>query len=165
MLSKFIKLQTAAVFFSFVMKNSFTFLLLFTAGSITAQTHLFGPTLSYQSQSGNMGKVGAYYLRSADISYSAYKIDITANFAYFSNQFLVIPEAGFTFYPYDQSLILPMVEAEITPYTLTPKVGFSLLSIIDFSFGYGFGLHTKKEMKPLKGFTFSLGVSIPVNAF
>ena len=147
------------------MKNIFTFLCVVLTGSITAQNHLFGPTLSYQSQSGSMGKVGAYYLRSADVSYRAYKIDVTANFAYFRNQFLVIPEAGFTFYPYDQSLILPMVEAEITPYTLTPKVGFSLLSIVDFSFGYGFDIHTKKEMKPIKGFTFSLGISVPVNAF
>jgi len=128
-----------------------------------SQTSLYGPTISYQSQSGSMGKIGGYYLHYSEKTNMGIKLDATANFAYFRNQLLVIPEAGLTFYPNVDLLIEPFLETEINPYTVTPKVGFSIVTILDFSFGYGFDLKTKQDLKPLQGFTFSIGINIPLN--
>lgn len=147
------------------MKKAFLTLLLLTSLMGYSQTQLYGPTISYQTQSGNMAKVGGFFLRSSGTANVAFKIDATANMGYFRDQFVLVPEVGFTFYPTDFNLILPMIEAEVTPYTFTPKVGFTLLTILDFSLGYGIELNTKKDLKPIKGFTFSLGVNIPINMF
>ena len=145
-----------------MMKHFYLFLLLFSAQGFS-QTSLYGPTISYQTQSGNMGKIGGYYMHYFEKSNLGVKLDATANFAYFRNQFLVIPEAGLTVYPNADVLIEPFIEAEINPYTTTPKVGFSVATILDFSFGYGFDLKTKQDLKPLQGFTFSVGINIPLN--
>lgn len=138
-------------------------LFLISANSF-AQSSLYGPTISYQSQSGNMGKIGGFFLHNAENNFT-YKIDATANLAYFRDKFRAIPEVGFTFYPKPDYLILPMIEAEVSPYTVTPKVGFSVLTFVDFSFGYGIETNTKSDLKPIKGFTFSFGLNIPLNAF
>lgn len=127
-----------------------------------AQTNVFGPTISYQSQSGNMAKIGGFYLHNSENNFT-YKIDATANLAHFRDKFIAIPEVGFTYYPKPDFLVLPMIEAEVSPYTVTPKVGFSILTVVDFSFGYGIETQTKKDLKPIKGFTFSFGLNIPLN--
>ncbi|MGJ1316708.1 hypothetical protein ACR78R_29400, partial [Sphingobacterium multivorum] len=57
----------------------------------------------------------------------------------------------------------PFVKAELTPYTITPKVGASLFSIVDLGIGYGFDYNTKKNFKPIDGITVSVGVNIPLN--
>lgn len=137
------------------------FFVCFTSISF-AQTSVFGPTISYQSQSGNMGKIGGFYLHNSENNFT-YKIDATANLAYFRDKFVAIPEVGFTYYPKPDYLLLPMIEAEVSPYTVTPKVGFSVLTIVDFSFGYGIETQTKKDLKPIKGFTFSFGLNIPLS--
>lgn len=145
-----------------MMKQFYLFLLLVSMQGFS-QTSLYGPAISYQSQSGNMAKIGGYYMHYFGKTNVGVKLDATANFAYFRNQFLVIPEAGLTLYPNADLLIEPFIEAEINPYTATPKVGFSVATILDFSFGYGFDLKTKQDLKPLKGFTFSFGINIPLN--
>lgn len=130
-----------------------------------AQDFLIGPTISYQSQAGNMLKAGGYYLQPLAGNTVGIKLEANAQFAYFRNQFLVIPEGSLTFYPTFDNLIVPFAEGELTPYTVTPKVGLSVASIIEFGFGYGFDIKTKDNLKPIKGFTFSLGINIPLNAF
>lgn len=129
-----------------------------------SQSEFYGPSISYQSQSGNMTKIGGFYL-SANNDKFVYKIDATANLAYFRDKFVAIPEVGLTYYPSPDMLLMPMVEAEINPYTITPKVGFSFITFLDFSFGYGFDIKTKQDLKPIKGFTFSLGLNIPLNLY
>src|SRR5690606_24558632 len=118
-----------------------------------SQTSLYGPTISYQSQSGSMGKIGGYYLHYSEKTNMGSKVDATAKFAYVRNQFLVIPVAGLTFYPNVDLLIEPFLETESNPYAVTPNVGFSIVTLLDFSFGYGFDLKTKQDLKPLQGFT------------
>lgn len=130
-----------------------------------AQDFLVGPSISYQSQAGNILKVGGYYLQPIAGNAVGIKLEANAQFAYFREQFLVIPEGSFTFYPTFNTLIVPFVEGELTPYTATPKVGLSIASIVEFGFGYGFDIKTKQDLKPIKGFTFSLGFNIPLNAF
>lgn len=130
----------------------------------TAQDFLVGPTLSYQSQAGNILKVGGYYLQPLAGEAVGIKLEANAQFAYFRDAFRVIPEGSLTFYPTFDNLILPFLEGEITPYTVTPKVGLTVATIVDFGIGYGFDTKVKEGLKPIKGFTFSFGINIPLNA-
>lgn len=124
---------------------------------------IFGPSLGYQYQSGNFVKVSGWGLFAPnDDQYM--KIDAGANFTWMQGKPRVIPELGFTYYLNNQ-LILPFVKGELTPYTITPKVGLSILSIVEVGVGYGFDYHTKKNFKSLDGVTVSLGLNIPFNLY
>lgn len=147
------------------MKNTFLTIGLLLGMYTNAQDFLVGPSISYQSQAGNMLKVGGYYLQPLAGNAVGIKLEANAQFAYFRDQFWVIPEGSFTFYPTFNNLIVPFVEGELTPYTATPKVGLSVASIVELGFGYGFDIKTKQDLKPIEGFTFSLGFNIPLNAF
>src|SRR5690606_37599419 len=147
------------------MKNILLTIGLLFGTQVNAQDFLVGPSVAYQSQAGNVLKVGGYYLQPLAGNAVGIKLEANAQFAYFRKQFLVIPEGSFTFYPTFDNLIVPFTEAELTPYTLTPKIGLSVGTIVEFGFGYGFDMKTKENLKPIKGFTFSLGINIPLNAF
>lgn len=147
------------------MKRIFLTAALIISTFANAQDFLVGPSVSYQSQAGNMLKVGGYYLQPLAGNAIGIKLEANANLAYFRDQLLVIPEGSFTFYPTFNNLIVPFVEGELTPYTATPKVGLSVASIVEFGFGYGFDIKTKQDLKSIEGFTFSLGFNIPLNAF
>lgn len=147
------------------MKKLLLIAILSSSGGVAAQDFVIGPSISYQSQAGNLLKVGGYYLQPLAGNAVGIKLEANAQFAYFRNQFLVVPEGSFTFYPTFDNLIVPFTEAELTPYTLTPKIGLSVGAIVEFGFGYGFDMKTKENLKPIKGFTFSLGINIPLNAF
>src|SRR5690606_15682104 len=118
-----------------------------------SQTSLYGPTISYQSQSGSMGKIGGYYLHYSEKTNMGIKLDATANFAYFRNQLLVIPEAGLTFYPNVDLLIEPFLETEINPYTVTHEVSIYICTILYISFRYSFELKITQDLIPLQGIT------------
>lgn len=148
------------------MKKNLFFLLFLGCNSLMlqAQDFLVGPTISYQSQAGNTLKLGGYFVKPIFGDAMGIRLDANTQFAYFRNQFLVIPEGSLTIYPTFNNLILPFVEGELTPYTLTPKIGLSFATILDLGIGYGFDIHTKQDLKPIKGFTFSFGINIPLNA-
>lgn len=147
------------------MKKIFLSITLLTGICVNAQDFLIGPTISYQSQAGNLLKVGGYYLQPLAGDSFGLKLEANAQFAYFRNQSVVIPEGSLTFYPSFNNLILPFIEGELTPYTVTPKIGLSVATMVELGFGYGFDIKTKQDLKPIKGFTFSLGINIPLNAF
>ncbi|WLD22994.1 hypothetical protein NU10_09730 [Flavobacterium dauae] len=147
------------------MKKIFLSITLLTGICVNAQDFLIGPTISYQSQAGNLLKVGGYYLQPLVGDSFGLKLEANAQFAYFRNQSVVIPEGSLTFYPSFNNLILPFIEGELTPYTVTPKIGLSVATMVELGFGYGFDIKTKQDLKPIKGFTFSLGINIPLNAF
>ncbi len=137
-------------------------LILLTLGcSVKAQDYLIGPTLSYQFQKGSIIKTGAYFAFPF-IGDHILRADATANFTWTQKKFAVIPEAAITYYP--QTYVLtPFLRTEVTPYTITPKLGISLATLLDLDFGYGFSINDKKDYRPMKGFTVSLRFSIPLN--
>jgi len=124
---------------------------------------IWGPSLAYQYQKGNFLKASAWGLFAPNES-QYMKVDAGANFARMQGQTIFIPELGFTYY-LSTSLLFPFVKAEITPYTITPKVGISILSLIDIGLGYGMDIRTKSNFKKLNGFTGSLSVNIPLNFY
>ncbi len=144
-------------------KTIYSLVFLATAVTANAQEVLIGPTISYQTQAGNLLKIGGYYVQPILGNDIGFRLDANAQFAYFRNRFLVIPEGGVTIYPTFDNTIIPFAKGEITPYTLTPKVGLSVATIVDFAIGYGFDIKTKEGLKPLEGFTFSVGINIPLN--
>ncbi len=138
----------------------------FILGLVTAQERkankwIWGPSIGWQYQSGNFLKASGWGLFAPnDRQYI--KIDAGANFTWMREQTTVIPELGITYY-LSNKLIFPFIKAEATPYTITPKVGIGLLSIIDLGFGYGFSTATKADFKPIKGITGSVSLNIPLN--
>lgn len=145
-------------------KILFVITILFSSFSF-AQKDLIGASVSYSNQSGNFGKAGLFIVMDLNHSSILYKIDANANMAYMRDNFHVIPEIGVTAYLADGGFyyIFPFVESEFTPYTITPKVGISIGSFVDFGIGFGFKINEKVDFKPIKGFQFSLGLNIPFN--
>lgn len=138
------------------------YLLLASATKLQAQNHLLGPSVSYQYQKGSILKTGVYY--AANIaSQNILKIDATANFSWIQNKHAVIPEVAATYYA-DMYLLGVFGRTEITPYTVSPKVGFTLLTLIELDFGYGFSINNKPNYRPIKGFTTALRFNIPLNS-
>ncbi|UIR55801.1 hypothetical protein LZQ00_16235 [Sphingobacterium sp. SRCM116780] len=140
------------------------FCLRLTAQNKTMGEHnnwIFGPSVGYQYQSGNFLKASAWGLFAPNAT-QYMKIDAGANFTWMLGKTTVIPELGFTYYLND-FVLFPFVKAELTPYTVTPKVGVSIFSILDIGVGYGFDINTKKDFKPIDGATLSVGLNIPLN--
>ncbi|WP_437919493.1 hypothetical protein [Sphingobacterium sp. LRF_L2] len=131
------------------------------AQTAPGKTWIWGPSVGWQYQRGNFLKFSGWGLFAPnDKQYM--KIDAGANLSWMREQTTVIPELGFTYYLSDR-LLFPFLKAEITPYTVTPKIGIGVFSIIDFGLGYGFAMQTKSNFKPLEGFTASINLNIPLN--
>lgn len=124
---------------------------------------IWGPSVGWQYQSGNFLKASGWGLFAPN-NYQYIKLNAGANFTWMQNKTTVIPELGMTYY-LSNRLIFPFVQAEATPYTLTPKVGISVLSIIDLGIGYGFDIRTKENFKSLKGLTGSIALNIPLKLY
>ncbi|MGG5508260.1 MULTISPECIES: hypothetical protein [unclassified Myroides] len=140
------------------------YLFCFFLGVVTqtqAQNHLFGPSISYQYQNRSMLKTGIYYATELNFNHIL-KVDATANFTWMENNFMVIPELAATYYS-EMYYIGLLGRTELTPYTLTPKVGLSFATFIELDVGYGFPLANKGEFGPIRGFTTSLRLNIPIN--
>lgn len=124
---------------------------------------IVGPSVSYQYQSKNFVKASFWGL--TDLGYANYlKIDAAADFTWHDNKTHVIPELGLTYY-IDPFLAWPFIKAEVTPYTITPKVGVGIFNVFELGVGYGWSLQEKKNLGPIKGFNFSVSVSLPLNYY
>lgn len=123
--------------------------------------YLFGPSISYQNQSGNFLKFSAYGL--FELAGNLVKVDLGGNYATMRDHSHVIPELGLTYFLNDD-LGLFFVKGELTPYTITPKVGVSFVTFLDIALGYGFDMGAKQGLKPITGLTFSVSLNIPVFA-
>lgn len=138
------------------------------AGHLQAQNQnkmgwIWGPSIGWQYQNGNFLKASGWGLFSPN-EYQYMKINAGANFTWMQGKTTAIPEVGFTYY-LRNSILFPFVQAEVTPYTLTPKVGIGILSIVDLGIGYGFDMKTKEHFKALNGITGSVTLNVPLNFY
>ncbi len=129
----------------------------------TGNSWIWGPSIGYQYQSGNFLKLSGWGLFAPN-DHQYMKIDAGANLTWMMNRTTVIPELGVTYYLSDSG-IWPFLKAEATPYTITPKVGISLMSLVDIGVGYGFDVNQKSGFKKIDGLTGSISVNIPLNFF
>ena len=139
------------------------FLLSYTAQSqeIHKSNWIVGPSLGYQYQEKNFLKASFWAL--TDLGYANYlRLDAGANLTFHEKKAHVIPELGLSYYLGAKGL-WPFIKAEATPYTLTPKFGVGLFNMVELAAGYGFEIQQKNNLVPIKGFSFSLGLSLPLN--
>jgi hypothetical protein len=130
--------------------------------TLQAQNSLWGPSVSYQYQKGSIVKVGGYYATEI-ISKHILKVDASANFTWTQGKYTVIPEVAVAYYS-DMYYIGAFGRTEITPYTITPKVGLSLFTLFEVDLGYGLPIADKTGYRPIKGFTTSVRFNIPINS-
>ncbi|MEJ5056403.1 hypothetical protein [Sphingobacterium sp. MYb382] len=124
---------------------------------------IWGPSIGYQYQKGSFVKASGWGLFAPN-DHQYVKIDAGANFTWMKKGTTVIPEVGVTYY-LSNAGIWPFVKAEITPYTVTPKVGISLMSMLDIGLGYGININEKSNFKKIDGFTGSININLPLNFF
>lgn len=141
------------------------FFVLLVVQSAKAQSYIYGPTLSYQFQKGSAVKLGGYVLREVGFN-SLIRADVTGNMTWTQGKSAVIPELAISYY-FGNSMglnVLPIFfRGEITPYTVTPKLGVSILTLLELDLGYGISMREKKDYLPIKGFTGSIRFNLPLN--
>jgi len=131
------------------------------AQDVNKSSWIVGPSIGYQHQEKSFLKASLWGL--TDLGYANYiRFDAGANLTFADKTAHVIPELGITYYLSAKG-IWPFLKAEVTPYTLTPKIGLGLFNILEFGAGYGFELKQKTNLPPIKGFNFSVGINIPFN--
>lgn len=99
----------------------------------------------------------------------------TLNFGASNGNFLVIPEAQIGYLwnlknsaidPYSSNFnsAFWMVRTSVSPWHITPEVGITVLSLIDFSVGYGFEFSEHKNVD-LEGLKLGLSIRLPFLLF
>lgn len=151
------------------MKYIFCLFFLFIMGQISLNAQdkpkhskwIFGPSLGYQYQKTSFIKASFWGL--TDLGYANYlRVDGGANMTWEEGRAHAIPELGITYYLSAKGA-WPFVKMEVSPYTVTPKVGVGIFNIFEVGAGYGFDLNTKRGLGPIKGFNISVGLSLPLN--
>lgn len=122
---------------------------------------IWGPSLGYQYQKSNFLKASFWGL--TDLGYANYlRIDAGADLTWKNKKTYVIPELGLTYYLGAKGL-WPFAKAEVTPYTITPKIGLGVFNLFEVGVGYGFDLQAKEGVGVIMGLNFSAGFSLPLN--
>jgi hypothetical protein len=131
------------------------------AQEVNKSKWIIGPSIGYQYQDKHFVKASLWGL--TDLGYANYlRFDAGANMTFADKKAHFIPELSVTYYLSAKG-VWPLIKAEVTPYTLTPKLGFGIFNIVEFAAGYGFELKQKSNLPPIKGFNFSVGINIPFN--
>lgn len=165
----FIRVSAVCTTWIFYMKIFFgvSFFFLIIMGNAFAQvgkehnSWIWGPSIGYQYQKANFLKASFWGL--TDVGYANYlRFDAGANMTWRNSKTYIIPELGATYYLGAKG-VWPFVKAELTPYTVTPKIGVGLFNIVEVGVGYGMELGTKEQLGAIKGLNFSLGLSMPIN--
>lgn len=129
---------------------------------VSAQHTVVGGTVGYQYQSGSWAKLGGY-VQFVGSGSSALKVDAGVNTMCSRGDWKFVPEVGLSIYPNANHLLAPFVELEGTPYTVTPKLGVSLVHFVELSLGYGFSYRETDYMKSIRGVQVGLTIQLPLN--
>ena len=131
--------------------------------------------LGYEYWNGNYGKVGTdLYLVQPNNNILAFSAN--ANLGYMKDKFRVIPEigAGYMFnfenkpgdpYSSNFSSAFYVIRTEVSPWTITPKVGIAVLSLLELNAGYSFEFRENKDFKDMNGFRAGLTIHLPTQLF
>ena len=153
----------------------FVFIFSFQAKAQQNLTDYFTINLGYEYWNGNYGKVGTDLFLVQDnnniLTFSA-----NANLGYMKDMFRVIPEigAGYLFNfsnkvgdPYSSNFnsAFYIIRAEASPWTITPKVGIAILSLLELNAGYSFEFRENKDFKEMNGFRAGLTIHLPTQLF
>jgi len=160
------------------MKKLVAFLLL-TLSTITFgqnnSTPYFVFNAGYENWNGNFGKLGSdlYLVQEND---NIITISGNVNLGYMRDKFRAIPEIGIGYLfnfrnnsgdPYSSNVSAPFYSAriDVSPWTISPKVGITVLSIIELNAGYAFEFRENKTFKNMDGIRAGLIFHLPSQLF
>ena len=160
------------------MKNiAFLFFMLIgiIANAQAKSTPYFVFNVGYDYWNGNYGKLGSdlYLVQEND---HIITISGNVNLGYMRDKFRAIPEVGvgylFNFRnnqgdPYSSNVSAPFYSArvDLSPWTITPKLGITVLSIIELNAGYSFEFRENKNFKAMDGVRAGLVFHLPSQLF
>ncbi len=164
------------------MKKIFILIFLFTLGLGKAQekkgglmSHLL-INVGYANLNGNYFKLGPeIYLTQPNGN--LIDLSLTANMAYFSDKFVVVPELGVGYQfnakkvknridPYREYVNSTFYSARInvSPWNVTPELGIALAGIVEANVGYSFEIN-EHDFKSFEGIKFGLTIHLPTIYF
>ena len=156
------------------------FALLFVMISFIAQaqkktTPYFVLNAGYEYWNGNYGRFGTdlYLVQPND---NIFTINAYVNLGYMKEEFRAIPEIGIGYLfnfknnpgdPYSSNIGSAFYTArvEVSPWTITPKIGFAVLSLLELNAGYAFEFREYKNFKDMDGFRAGLTIHLPTQLF
>lgn len=126
----------------------------------------------YSNLNGNYFKLGPeVYL--TQTNGNLIDLSLTANMAYFSKHFVVVPELGIGYQfnskqlknridPYREYVegTFYLARVNISPWNVTPEVGLTIVGILEANLGYSFEFN-KHDYTSFDGIKFGLTIHIP----
>ena len=160
------------------MKKLLTFALLIFSFFVQAQekaTSYFVLNAGYEYWNGSYGRFGTdlYLVQNND---NIVTVNANVNLGYMQDKFRAIPEVGigylFNFYnnhgdPYSSNIKAPFYVArvDVSPWTVSPKIGFSVLGLLEFNAGYAFEFNKYKNFKSMDGIRAGFTIHLPTQLF
>ncbi len=160
------------------MKKLLTFALLIFSFFAQAQektTSYFVLNAGYEYWNGNYGRFGTdlYLVQSNE---NIFTVNANVNLGYMQDKFRAIPEVGvgylFNFSnnagdPYSSNIKAPFysVRVDVSPWTVSPKIGFAVLGLLEFNAGYAFEFNPYKNFKSMDGVRAGFTIHLPTQLF
>lgn len=154
-------------------------ILLFTISTFTYSQSKFTPyivyNIGYDYWNGSYGRLGTdLYL--VQQNNNILTVNANVNLGYMQDKFRAIPEVGvgylFNFKDnvadlYSSNVSAPFYSArvDISPWTITPKIGIAVLSVLEINAGYSFEFRANKNFKTMDGFRTGLVFHLPSQLF
>jgi len=160
------------------MKNIVALLLFFCAFAVKAQekpTPYFVFNAGYEYWNGNYGRLGTdlYLVQQNDniITFNA-----NVNLGYMRDKFRAIPEVGIGYLfnfennlgdPYSSNVSAPFysVRLDVSPWTVSPKIGIAVLGLLEFNAGYAFEFRDNNNFKEMNGIRAGFMLHLPSQLF
>ena len=160
------------------MKNIFAIVFLvlsFYANAQKQTTPYFVLNAGYEYWNDSYARLGSdlYLVQAND---NIFTLNANVNLGYMRDSFRAIPEIGvgylFNFQnntgdPYSSYISSAFYSArvDVSPWTVTPKLGIAVLSLIEVNAGYSFEFREHKDFKDMSGFRAGLTFHIPTQVF
>jgi len=160
------------------MKKVITFIILFLTFQVNAQqnsTPYVVLNAGYEYWNGNYGRLGTdlYLVQKND---NILTISANINLGYMQDKFRAIPEVGLGYLfnfknnptdPYSSNISSAFysTRVEVSPWTVTPKVGIAVLGLLELNAGYAFEFREYKDFKDMNGFRAGLTIHLPTQLF
>jgi len=160
------------------MKKLLTSVIIFLSFFAQAQdktTSYFVLNAGYEYWNGNYGRIGTdLYL--VQPNNNIFTINANVNLGYMKGKFRTIPEVGvgylFNFRnnigdPYSSYMNAPFysIRVDVSPWTVSPKVGIAVLGLLEFNAGYAFEYNKYKDFKNMNGFRAGFTLHLPTQLF
>lgn len=153
-----------------------TFLILsFFAQAQEKTTSYFVVNAGYEYWNGNYGRFGTdlYLVKPND---NIITVNANVNLGYMQNKFRAIPEVGVGYLfnfdnkvadPYSTNIKAPFysLRLDVSPWTISPKVGFAVLGLLEFNAGYSFEYRKYKDFKAMDGVRAGFTIHLPTMLF